>query len=99
MNSSAVSSFFGSKLILTLLTVLLLALSGCATVKAQYSPARPHHTAEGFKNNYIGPIDKGFGELIRWQRERYAADLPKPPDTPTPVARPDLSAIQAYSAS
>ena len=99
INSGAISSFFSSKLILTLLGALLLALSGCASVKAQYSPARQHHTAEGFKNNYIGPINKGFGELIRWQRERYAADLPRPPNTPTPVARPDLSAIQAYSAS
>ena len=75
---------------------LLLTMSGCASVKAQYSPAKSHHTAEGFKNNYIGPINKSFGELIRWQRERAEAGLPKPPATPTPSQKPNLSAIQAY---
>lgn len=76
---------------------LLLALTGCANVNAQYSPAKPHHTADGFKNNYIGAIDKSFGELIRWQRERYAAGLPKPPELPTPSQKPDIAALQAYA--
>ena len=91
------SYFFNSNFVIALLTALLLALTGCASVNAQYSPAKPHHTAEGFKNNYIGPINKSFGELIRWQRERHAAGLPKPPALPTPSQQPDIAALQAYS--
>ncbi len=30
----------------------LLALSGCASVKAQQNAVKPHHTPDGFKNNY-----------------------------------------------
>ncbi|MDC0949039.1 MBL fold metallo-hydrolase, partial [Gammaproteobacteria bacterium] len=36
------------------------------------SDERPaHHLADGtFRNNYIGSIDKPFGDLMRWWRER-----------------------------
>jgi N-acyl-phosphatidylethanolamine-hydrolysing phospholipase D len=89
--------FFNRNVALARLTALLLALTGCAGVNAQHSPTPPHHTAEGFKNNDIAAIDKSFGELIRWQRERRAAGLPKPPRVPTPSQAPDIAALQGYT--
>ena len=63
-----------------------------------YSPAKPHHTAEGFRNNYIATVDKSFSELVRWQIERRQQGVPKPPKTPTPLQAPDLAAIKSYAA-
>ena len=92
--------------------VLLMTAAGCNSVNAGRddgtnsgtnsatdSRTKAHHTAEGFKNNYSGAVNKGFGELIRWQRERQAAGLPKPPDAPTPTQTPDLPNIAAYASN
>jgi N-acyl-phosphatidylethanolamine-hydrolysing phospholipase D len=70
-------------------------LFGCANVNAQYNPAKPHHTPEGFKNNYSDNIDKSSGDFLRWQYERIKAGLPKPPQQPTATAPPDLAFIHA----
>ena len=80
-------------------TILLLLslLSSCSTVNPYYDPARAHHTAEGFKNNYTGSVNKTFSELMRWQIERRAQDLPKPPALPVATLQPDLVAIKAYT--
>lgn len=78
------------------LGAMLLLAAGCSSIKPDYGSAKAHHTAEGFQNNYTGTVNKSFGELIRWQRERQAAGLPKPPDAPTPTQAPDLAAIKAY---
>lgn len=75
----------------------LFALSACTTYNPYYNPARPHHTPEGFRNNYAAAVNKPFSELVRWQIERYRQDLPKPTQQPTPVQTPDLAAIQAYA--
>lgn len=89
----------------------LMLLACCTTVNADNKSANPaapalasgvtapHHTATGFKNNYTGPINKTFGDLIRWQRERQAAGLPKPPGAPTPTMAPDLATIKAYAST
>ena len=94
-----------------LVSVLILLLPVCSSVNADNSNAspvnqgsangspRPHHTTEGFKNNYAGAVNKTFAELIRWQRERQAAGLPKPPDALTPTMAPDLFAIKAYAST
>ncbi|RYX91325.1 MAG: MBL fold metallo-hydrolase [Comamonadaceae bacterium] len=74
----------------------LLLAGGCTSVNPYYDPARPHHTREGFKNNYIAAVNKGFGELMRWQWERRRDGLPKPPATPVPVQSPDMAAITSY---
>lgn len=79
--------------IYTLVPLIFAALSLAAHAQI---PAKPHHTPDGFQNNYTGPINKGFGELLRWQKERRAQGLPKPPDAPVPTAQPDLAAIAAY---
>jgi N-acyl-phosphatidylethanolamine-hydrolysing phospholipase D len=74
---------------------MLLALSGCSTVNPYYNPLKPHHTPEGFKNNYTRVVDKSFGDLLRWQADRIKNKLPPPAQTPTPQARADLAFIHA----
>jgi N-acyl-phosphatidylethanolamine-hydrolysing phospholipase D len=82
-------------MVLRLSLALLTLLSGCTTVNAQYNPAKPHHTAEGFKNNYLDSVSKSGRDFMRWQVERLQAGLPKPPQTPTPVVTADLAFIHA----
>lgn len=77
--------------------LLLTLLGGCSAVNPYYDPARAHHTAQGFKNNYTGSVNKTFSELVRWQIERRAQDLPKPPTQPVATQQPDLAAIKAYT--
>ena len=74
---------------------IALVLTGCTHVNPYYNPAKPHHTASGFKNNYVDNIDKSRSDLLRWQFERSRDGLPKPPQTPTPVVQADLAFIQA----
>lgn len=61
-----------------------------------YDPARPHHTRQGFKNNYIADQNKGLGALLRWQWEQRRDGLPKPPSHPVPTQAPDMAAITGY---
>jgi len=42
-----------------------------------YDASKPHHTPEGFTNPE--PATRGEGDFKRWQRERKAQQLPKPP--------------------
>jgi N-acyl-phosphatidylethanolamine-hydrolysing phospholipase D len=58
-------------------------------------PLKPHHTQQGFKNNYTRVADKSFGDLLRWQADRIKNKLPPPAQTPTPQARADLAFIHA----
>ena len=69
-------------------------LSGCAAINAAYTPNKPHHTPEGFKNNYAPNIVKSRSDFFRWQHERQLAGLPNAPQTPTPTVAPDLLFIQ-----
>jgi len=73
----------------------LVALSGCASVNAQYSTAKPHHTPESFKNNYASSVNKSRGDFFRWQYERLLNDLPKAAQTPTPTVLPGLAFVQS----
>ena len=77
------------------------ALAACAAGNPDYDPTRAHHRPDGFVNT-LGPVGgKPFGELLRWQRERFTAGLPKPPTTHVqgyegfPVVRPDLELLRA----
>jgi N-acyl-phosphatidylethanolamine-hydrolysing phospholipase D len=79
--------------------MLVLSLGGCTAVNPYYDPAKPHHTPGGFKNNYPAEVNKGFGDLMRWQWERRRDGLPRPPEHPTAVQAPDLASIRAYPAS
>ena len=79
--------------------VWLMLLSGCAKVNPYYNPVRPHHTPQGFQNNYFGAVDKTFSEFARWQVQRVRQDLPKPPERATLLQLPDLAALQRVSGS
>jgi N-acyl-phosphatidylethanolamine-hydrolysing phospholipase D len=60
-----------------------------------YDPSKPHHTPEGFRNNYIDTVNKSPAELLRWRREAVKNGLPKPPLAPIPTATADLKFIHA----
>ena len=92
INICAIGYFFNSKLITVTAIASLLALSGCAN--AQHNPAKPHHTPDGFKNNYTGSVNKSPSDFFRWQYQRLLDGLPKAPQTPTPTLAPDLAFIQ-----
>jgi N-acyl-phosphatidylethanolamine-hydrolysing phospholipase D len=57
-------------------------------------PQKPHHTAEGFRNNYVGTVTKSLGDLLHWQLDRIRQRLPPPPTLPIPVQAPDLNFIK-----
>src|ERR1700760_2715815 len=60
---------------------------------ASHSP--PHHTARGFRNNYVDSVTKSLGEVLRWQWQRLRSGLPPAPTVPTPTQDPDLAFIHA----
>ncbi len=77
---------------------VLLGLSGCepsGPTNANVQPSKRHHTADGYKNNYIGAVEKPLPELLRWRYAAFVDGLPPEPRTPTPVQAPDLPRIQA----
>jgi N-acyl-phosphatidylethanolamine-hydrolysing phospholipase D len=51
---------------------------------------KPHHTAHGFRNNYVESVTRSLGDVLRWQWQRFRQRLPRPPEVPTPAAAPDL---------
>ena len=55
--------------------------------------SKPHHTPQGFTNNYVGSVTKSFRDLMRWQVERFRQHLPPPPTLPIPQQPPDLEFI------
>ncbi|AMO22959.1 MBL fold metallo-hydrolase [Ramlibacter solisilvae] len=57
--------------------------------------ARPHHTAQGFRNNYIPQVDKPPGDLLRWRLQAWREGLPPPPRAMPPVAPPELERLRA----
>ncbi len=74
---------------------LVFTLSGCSGVAMVPDPAKPHHTAQGYQNNYSGNVDKPFSQLLRWQADRIKNSLPPDPKTPTPTVKPDLAFIHS----
>jgi N-acyl-phosphatidylethanolamine-hydrolysing phospholipase D len=75
------------------LALLGILLSGCATVNDDFNPAKKHHRPDGFQNNYTSATDKSSSDFWRWQRERWLAGLPKPPQKLTEVVAPDLKFV------
>jgi len=94
MPSTARSLFFASLRYASAALGALL-ITGCQSVNPYYDPAKPHHTREGFKNNYIDAVDKPLSGLLKWRWQAWRQDLPPPPKEPTPVVAPDLAAIKA----
>ena len=62
-----------------------------------YDPAKPHHTPDGFQNNYIASVDKPLGHVLRWQWEAYRDGNPKAAQKPTPTVAPDLALLKSYA--
>lgn len=60
-----------------------------------HDPSKPHHTPEGFRNNYTSSVNKSAAELLRWRREAARQGLPRPPLEPVPTAAADLAFIHA----
>ncbi len=80
-----------------LASLWLMLLAACTAVNPDYDPAKPHHTASGFKNNYAGSVNKKFSELVQWQIDRRQQGLPKLPAQPVSTQAPDLTAIRNYT--
>ena len=74
-------------------------LTACATAAPPADAQRAHHTASGFRNNYVERVDRSFAELLRWQWEALRDGLPPAPRTATPVTTPDLPLVYGYHAA
>src|SRR5690606_37791972 len=68
--------------------VLLAACQG----KPHYSPTKPHHTPDGFRNNY--PHD-GKQSFWKWQWQRWTGGAPRDPEGGYhfPLQQPDAAAL------
>jgi N-acyl-phosphatidylethanolamine-hydrolysing phospholipase D len=55
---------------------------------------KTHHTAHGFRNNYIDSVTKSLTELLRWQVQRVRDHLPPTATLATPQANADLEFIR-----
>ena len=53
-----------------LLPPLIFPLTGCSGIAKAPDSDKPHHTAQGYQNNYSGNVDKPFSQLLRWQADR-----------------------------
>ena len=78
--------------LLWLLAGTLIAAAAYA-LNAYYDPAKPHHTRDGFRNNYPTPPRASFW---KWQLERWQKGLPKTPEGGWhfPVDQPDIAFLQ-----
>ncbi|MES3040816.1 MAG: MBL fold metallo-hydrolase [Pseudomonadota bacterium] len=56
--------------------LLILSLSGCQTHNANYNSSKPHHTPDGFHNNYPGR-EPDMGDFFRWQWNRLFREAPE----------------------
>ena len=86
------SYIFYSKL--TLLISLITTLASCSAVNPYFDPAKPHHIAQGFKNNYSDNVTKPGSAFFRWQYERLRDGLPPKATVATPAVAADLPFIK-----
>ena len=81
---------------LCLALIAFTTVAGCAThVNPYYNSTKPHHTPEGFKNNYLDTVTKGGAAFFKWQLERLRGGLPKAAQVPTPQVAADVVFIQS----
>jgi N-acyl-phosphatidylethanolamine-hydrolysing phospholipase D len=57
--------------------------------------SKPHHTPDGFTNNYVGSVTKSLRDVLRWQVDRFRNRLPPKPTLPIPQEPPDLGFLLA----
>ncbi len=60
-----------------------------------YNSTKPHHTPEGFKNNYLDAVTQGGAAFYKWQLERLRGGLPKAALVPTPQVAANVVFIQS----
>ena len=62
-----------------------------------YDRAKAHHTPTGFRNNYIEVLGNDRLSYWKWQWQRFASGLPKPPANgyEFPFAHPDVAWLRA----
>jgi N-acyl-phosphatidylethanolamine-hydrolysing phospholipase D len=58
-------------------------------------PTKSHHTAQGFRNNYVDSVTKSLAEVLRWQFQRLRDRLPPPPTLAIPQVAADLEFIRS----
>lgn len=78
---------------LAAMAALLFAAAACADHGED--PAKPHHTADGFRNPNGAPVNKPFGALLRWKLDAWRDGLPHAPRAPTPFVSPQLQELRA----
>lgn len=81
--------------LLLLLFLGAVSTTGCY-VNPYYNPDKPHHTREGFRNNY--PHEPGsFLNFLKWKWEQFWAGLPKEPEGGyhPEILKPDVQALRA----
>lgn len=68
--------------------------AGCTTANPYYDPNKPHHTPEGFRNNYPHNPPASYW---KWQWERLTQHLPKAPanNYQFPFVKPDTTWLAA----
>ncbi|WP_354005128.1 MBL fold metallo-hydrolase [Ramlibacter cellulosilyticus] len=73
----------------------LLACALAAQANHGDEAAKPHHTAEGFRNPNGAQTTKPLSALLRWKLDAWRDDLPPPAQEATPVVTPQLGALRA----
>ncbi len=84
-----------SALAVAALTAGLLASCSSTTVNPYYDPndsTKPHHTREGFRNNYSQIAPPGYW---KWQWERWRDGRPQPPKEATPRVDSEADFLKA----
>jgi N-acyl-phosphatidylethanolamine-hydrolysing phospholipase D len=75
----------------------LLAAASTAQTNPYYDPAKPHHTPDGFRNNYVGQVAKSLPDLLRWRVQATRDGLPRPPQEWPQSVTPELSRLKDNS--
>ncbi|MEE8396929.1 MAG: MBL fold metallo-hydrolase, partial [bacterium] len=59
------------------------------------SQERPHHTPDGFRNQYPHP-ERGFGDFFKWRWDWAMGRTPErpPSDPPTPATKADVDFLR-----
>jgi L-ascorbate metabolism protein UlaG (beta-lactamase superfamily) len=80
------------RLSIVIIVASTLALTACYG-NPNYSPVKPHHTKQGFKNRYPHPAK---GSIWKWQWERWRKGVPADPEDGYgfPALRPDVAFLK-----
>ena len=62
-------------------------------------PSKPHHRADGFRNNYVDSTARSLAEVLRWKMDSRKKGLPPKPTTPIPRVDPELDFLRANAAA